>query len=177
MESKTIFSSHKYTEEEMTYLFIAIESIDIDKIKNDLIKLTNTNENKIIIAKAHTETSKLRQFNMISDLYIWTCKYWHGTYYENLTYIRIENEANSLFLFFLKYNKEIRLCIESKNAEITKNEDYELLKKTSQNSIHNFDKQRITAIMPGLSRLEKKKWKLLISNGNPYPNQKDTFTK
>ena len=154
----------------MSYIFIAIEFENTDKVTDDLVKLGGVNVNDLIVVKANKEKKKFQQFNLIADLYIWTTKYWYGTYFEKLVFVRIKKSDNIPVLFLLKYTDEIRLVIKTESASILKKEDKILLNITHQKSIHKFNEARIREISPGMKLLQEK-WKLLVSNGNPYPEK------
>ena len=154
----------------MSYLYIAVESENMETVVNDLRTIGGLKEHNLIIVKANQEKRKFRQFNMIADLYIWITKYWHGTYYEKLVFIRIKNSKNVPILFSLKYGEKIRLVIKSQIASILKKEDEKLLVMTYKKSMHEFNKARISEINSGM-RLLQGKWELLVSNGNPYPQK------
>lgn len=154
----------------MSYLFMAIESQNIDKVERDLVKLCALDAKDLIVAKAGQERRKFRQFHLIADLYIWTSKYWYGTYEEKLVFVRIKNLDIVPALFALKYVDEIRLAIKSDLATVVKKEDEPLLNKTHKESLNDFNEERIRQIEPGMLLLEKN-WSTLISNRNPYPQK------
>ena len=154
----------------MPYLFVAIESNNLEEVKEDLIKLGNQSNLDLEIVKANQEKKKFRQFNLIADLYIWTTKYWYGTYYEKLIYVRIKDSNNIPILFSLKYGEKIRLVIKSELASIVTREDHKLLRIIHERSMNEFNKARIRKISSGM-RLLQDKWELLVSNGNPYPQK------
>jgi len=154
----------------MSYLFMAIESENIDPVKSDLIKLCPLDVKDLIVAKADQERRKFWQFHLIADLYIWTSKYFYGTYHEKLVFVRIRNLENVPALFALKYGNEIRLAIKSDIATVVIKKDELLLKTTHIKSVRKFHEERIRQIEPGMLLLEKN-WSTLISNRNPYPQK------
>ena len=146
---------------------MAIEDTDKDSIKNSLLTLEGLLENQIEIVSGNAKDRKFYKFNMIADLYIWTSKYWYGTYYEKLTYVRLKNVTSIPLFFTIKFNSEIRLVLKSNLANIIKESDFQFLKETWLKSLDNFDKRRLKDITPSMRKLEKK-WEILISNKNPF---------
>lgn len=146
---------------------MAIEDTDRDSIKNSLLTLDGLLENQIEIVSGNAKDRKFYKFNMIADLYIWTSKYWYGTYYEKLTYVRLKNVTSIPLFFTIKFNSEIRLVLKSNLANIIKEPDFQFLKETWLKSLDNFDKRRLKDITPSMRKLEKK-WEILIPNRNPF---------
>lgn len=152
------------------YIFMAIENTKIQSITNDLIKIGDLPLNKIEAVAGGINNKKFNEFSIIADLYIWTNKYWYGTYCENLTLLRLKDVEDVPIFFSIKYGDKLRLAIKTKFAYIVKNEDRELLKMTNRKSLRNFNDERIRDISPGMEKLETK-WDLLISNRNPYQSR------
>jgi hypothetical protein len=156
-----------YEFEKPSYIFMAIEDTDIESIKNSLTTLESLPENQIDIVSGNSNDRKFNKFNMIADLYIWTSKYWYGTYYEKLTYVRLKNVNCIPLNFTIKYHNDIRLLLKSRFSYIVNESDSNLLKEVWVKSLRDFDKRRIQAITPGMKKL-KNKWDVLISNRNYF---------
>ena len=150
-----------------SYIFMAIEETDIDSIKNSLLTLEGLLENQIEVVNGNAKDRKFYTFNMIADLYIWTSKYWYGTFYEKLTYVRLKNVTCIPLFFTIKFDSQIRLVLKSNLANIIKESDLQFLKETWLTSLGNFNKRRLKDITPSMRKLEKK-WDILISNRNPF---------
>jgi hypothetical protein len=154
------------------FIFLAIEDVDTQSILKDLLTLDGLAKEQVAICQAETEKKKFKNFNLIADLYIWTSKYWYGTYFEKLTYVRLRGVEQLPLMFLMKYGNKIRLGIRSRFAYIVKEKDCDYLKKTWQKSHRNFDQKRLNDISPSMINLEKN-WDLLISNGNPSFSSKE----
>ncbi len=150
-----------------SYIYIALEAENIRNIQECLITSGGLSHDQIIIAPGDYQKYPFELFKFIANLYIWTDKYWYGTYLNKLTYIRLKNTPEVPLLFRIKYASQIRLAIKSKFSYIVKDDDSELLKKADLQSKGYFNARRISEITPFMKKLETK-WQLLISNNNPY---------
>ena len=148
------------------FIFLAIEDVDTKSLLKDLLTLDGLTRQQVEICRANTEYKKFKIFNAIADLYIWTSKYWYGTFEEKLTYVRLRGIDHLPMMFLIKHGNKIRLGIRTRFAYIVKDNDRDYLKEVWQKSLKNFDQERFNDISPGMVNLEKK-WDLLISNGNP----------
>ena len=146
---------------------MAIENENIKNIQKCLITSDGMNPEQIKITKGNCKKSSFYCFDLIADLYIWTSKYWYGTFYEKLIYVRLKNVTEVPLLFLLKYGPNIRLAIRSKYAYVVKDANADLLDQAHTESLKYFNEERIKKIKPFMEKLEKK-WELLISNNNPY---------
>ena len=150
-----------------SYIYMAIEADNIEHIHTSLITSGGLRHDQIIIAPGDCPKKNFNIFKLIANLYIWTDKYWYGTYYKKLIYVRLKNVPEVPLFFLIKYGSQIRLAIKSKFAYIVKDIDVDLLKQVNYESTNHFNEQRIIEITPFIKKLESK-WQLLIYNNNPY---------
>jgi len=162
MKQKSINNSSQ-----SAYIYMAIESDNIEDIQTSLITSGRLSHEQIIIASGDCQKNSFKIFKLIANLYIWTDKYWYGTYYKKLIYVRLKNVPEIPIFFKINYESQIRLSIKSKFAYILKDIDSNLLKQADKESKNHFNEQRIIAITPFMKKIETR-WQLLISNKNPY---------
>jgi hypothetical protein len=150
----------------MQFVFIALESNNVENIYYDLVTIGNVDPNNLVVCLAKPKANFFKEFHMLAELYIFVEKYWYGTFYKKLTYVRIKNAKEIPLLFSVKYLDEIRLGILAECATIVAKPLMSELDTAYQLSRSKFNNERVVAIKPLLTALEKR-WTLLVSNKNP----------
>ena len=130
----------------------------ISKLKQEAIEIRNLSK---------CTSGNRKRFAMLADLYIWTCKYWYGTFADKLTFVELRGADSLPTLFNLQYSESIRIAISARKLAIFDNDDVKTLQEASIASTSHFNEQRIAKVAPYMPKLEKS-YELLICPNNPF---------
>lgn len=150
----------------MNYVFIAIENTDPEALRQDLLNTSDISPASLVVEAGGTSSKFFKEFRKVAELYIWTHKFWYGTYFEKLTYVRLKNSINVPLIFQIKYAEQIRLAISAKRSTIIESSTRDDLNAGFRTSARFFDEERIIKIRPLLEKICWQ-WNVLIS----YKNQ------
>ena len=152
----------------MNVVYFALELKEDELIKSkDISNLIGTSEKNIKIQPMSSCKGNDRYFRWLTDLYLWTCKYWYGISEEKLTFIRIKGANNIHPFFMMKYSNQLRFSISADRISIFSKPMLIILKKASYESFLYFNRERINAIRPFIKNLETS-YKILYLEKNPY---------
>jgi len=124
----------------------------------------------IIMNLAECTSGNRKRFAMLTDLYLWTCKYWYGTFEDKLTFVEIRGIDNLPMFFSLKYVDKIRFAIASEKLSIFSEVAMVIFKQATYQSMAHFNEKRIEAIAAFIPKLEES-YRILWCERNPFRNQ------
>lgn len=151
----------------MKVVFCIIEP-DSPLSSNEIRKLSGLSSNSLRVKILSDCTAgNEKRCALISDIYLWTCKYWYGLYAEKLAYIELRGISEIPPLFMLKFSKQLRLAIYSEKLAIFDKEGVDLLRTASSVSAHYFKEERIEALKKYIPILENY-YKVLYHYNNPF---------
>jgi hypothetical protein len=141
----------------MKAIFYVLELAENESIsEKNIAMLCNADIDDVKIKKLDKCSSGYeKKISQIADLYLWTCKYWYGLYADKLTFIELRNQSEPGILFSMKYSQNIKIAISVEKLSFIDKEGLDLLNKASSHSIEFFNKKRIKAIRPYISKLQK----------------------
>jgi len=149
----------------LNYVFIAIENTDLEALRQDLLNLSDISSVSLLVEAGRTSSKFFKEFRKIAELYIWTQKFWYGTYFEKLSYVRLKNSTDVPLIFQIKYAEQIRLAISDNRSTIIESSTRDDLDAGYRTSAEFFNEERILKIRPLLEKMCWQ-WKVLISYKN-----------
>lgn len=153
----------------MKVVYCALELRESDTINEEMIaRVSKLSQDLVTVTNLSKCTSgNQKRFAMIADLYLWTCKYWYGTYRDKLTFVELKSVNSLPTLFSLQYAEKIKLAISAKKLSIFDSDGMDCLKQASWESTQHFKEERIEKISPYIPLLEKS-YELLSCDNNPF---------
>jgi len=153
----------------MKVVYCALEISENYLIDNTTIaRISKLSADAVVVQNMSTCTSGNRKhFAMLTDLYIWTCKYLYGTFIDKLTFVELRGVDTLPTLFALQYSESIRLAISSNRLSIFSNNNIEMLRQASYQSMAHFNEERITSLAPFIPKLEES-YDVLVCKDNPF---------
>jgi len=162
-------------------VFVALEMGDKIITVDETARLFGVPESNVLIhiwpnsIRGGRAKPKFKTFHTITDLYLWTCKFWYGLFWYKLTYIRVTGCDDLSLMFRLKYSERIRFAIYSDLASIIKPDQIDALEGArivstslfNDSDTNNNDGGRIQGIKPFIPLLETS-YKILFLTNNPF---------
>ena len=108
-----------------------------------------------------------KRFASVADLYLWTSKFWYGTFEDRLTFVELRGLEELPSLFQLKYSRELRLAIYSKKLSIFDANGMAALDRARFVSLQYFHEERIAKLSEVIGEVEPYYDLLYVSN-NPF---------
>lgn len=136
--------------------------------KADVARLSRLSENDVAVKGLGDCTSgNHKRFALVADLYLWTNKYWYGTFKDKLTFVELRGVEEIPPLFQMKYSAELRLALYSKNLSIFDKDGMIALRHASHISAAYFKAERISQLSKVIGEVEPYYDLLYVSN-NPF---------
>jgi hypothetical protein len=134
----------------------------------EVAALANVKPDSVVVKNLSKCTAgNHRHFGIVADLYIWTCKYWYGTYRTKLTFVEIRGLGEAPLFLILKYAEKMRLVIASPKLSIFDSAGLKQLKVAEHLSKTEFNAERISNLKPIIPALESY-YDLLFIRDNPF---------
>ena len=153
----------------MKVTYLILELSDADNVDpSDLARLAGVDEDAVVVKNLSQCTSGyLKQFATLVDLYIWTNKYWYGTYYKKLTFVEIRGISTLPLTIMMKHSAVLRLAIASTKLKIFNQTELSKLREASTVSMAYFNDERIQKLRPLVKQLEHA-FSILYIERNPF---------
>ena len=146
----------KITQHEIANLFnVADEAVTVDWI------------NHSVLTQHWKYGGTFRNFRRLTDIYVWTSKYWYGLYEEKLAFVRIIGVDKLSTFFAMKYLDVTRFAVATERVSIFDKTIQKSLDDVWKISLNDFDQKRIKAILPHLPKLTPY-FNLLYHYNNPF---------
>ena len=153
----------------MKVTYLILELSDTEKVNpSDLARLAGVKEDAVVVDNlSHCTSGYRRQFATLVDLYVWTNKYWYGTYCEKLTFVEIRGICTLPLTIRMKHSAVLRLAIASNKLCIFNRDELSNLKEASAISNSFWHEERIEKLRPLVKKLECN-FSLLYIDQNPF---------
>lgn len=151
----------------MKTLFMALELGDDVLTNEEVANFFNVNVKAVTVRMMNKCIGVHRTFRNLTDIYLWTCKYWYGLYEGKLTYVRIKGVDDINSFFSIKYAQSFRFAVVADTVKMFSDKEINFFADAIVISYSKFDEERVMKLKPLVKKFQHS-YKILFCANNPY---------